>query len=145
VLRSTRTRPTEASFDLTPMIDVVMLLIVFFTLTSQFRDAIPTTVDLPREVGQEAAEAAPASISLELRRDGTLASNGREVGLDEIITHIASGSESARAARSELVLRADRMCPVGEVNRVTRALAEAGVRRLKVVTAAEGAPAGVRR
>ena len=87
MLRSTRTRPTEASFDLTPMIDVVMLLIVFFTLTSQFRDAIPTTVDLPREVGQEAAEAAPASISLELRRDGTLASNGREVGLDEIITH----------------------------------------------------------
>jgi biopolymer transport protein ExbD len=145
VLRSTRTRPAEASFDLTPMIDVVMLLIVFFTLTSQFRDVVPTRVDLPRERGQEPAEAAPATVSLELRRDGTLASNGRNVRLEEVLEHLTGEGHAARAARSELVLRADRMCPVGEVNRVTRALANAGVRRLKVVTAAtDGGEGGAR-
>lgn len=123
------------------MIDVVMLLIVFFTLTSQFRDAMPTTVELPHELGQEEAHAAPSTIALELRRDGTLASNGKDVRLEEVVGHLSADDGVARAARAELVLRADRMCPVGEVNRVTKALAQAGVRRLKVVTSAE-APAG---
>lgn len=118
------------------MIDVVMLLIVFFTLTSQFRDAMPTTVDLPREAGQERGEAAPSTISLELRRDGTLVSHGRDVTLDEVVAQIRAGDATTRMARAELVLRADRMCPVGEVNRVAKALAESGVRRLKVMTAA---------
>ncbi len=141
MLRS-RPRPTEATFDLTPMIDVVMLLIVFFTLTSQFKDAMPTKVELPPEVGQEKSEAAASTIYLELSRTGVLSSHGKEVKLDQVLADLPGGTSSTGAERAELVLRADRLCAIGDVNRVTKAIAAAGVRRLKIITAGAGnAPA----
>jgi biopolymer transport protein ExbD len=133
---------SEASFDLTPMIDVVMLLVVFFTMTSQFKDAMPTNVELPAEVGHEATETSPTTIFLELRRDGTLSSRGNPVRLEEVLAELPTGKSANAADRAELVLRADRMTPIGEVNRVTKAMAGAGVRRLKIITSGSGVPAG---
>jgi biopolymer transport protein ExbD len=138
---SSRPRPTEATFDLTPMIDVVMLLIVFFTLTSQFKDAMPTKVELPSEVGQEMSESAASTISLELSRDGILTSHGKTVRLDEVLAELPGGASANSAERAELVLRADRLCSIGDVNKVTKAIAAAGVRRLKIITAGSGTPA----
>jgi biopolymer transport protein ExbD len=137
---SSRTRADEATFDLTPMIDVVMLLIVFFTLTSQFKDALPTKVELPSEVGQALSDNAASTIHLELARDGTLTSHGNPVKLEEVLAELPGGSSVNAAERAELILRADRLCPIGEVNRVAKAIAAAGVKRMKIVTS--GQPAG---
>jgi biopolymer transport protein ExbD len=136
---SNRSRAEEASFDLTPMIDVVMLLIVFFTLTSQFKDALPTKVELPSEVGQALSETAASTIHLELARDGTLTSHGNPVKLDDVLAELPGGSSASALERAELVLRADRLCPIGEVNRVAKAIAAAGVKRIKIVTSGQSA------
>ncbi|MFN7440054.1 MAG: ExbD/TolR family protein, partial [Phycisphaerales bacterium] len=39
----------EAGFDLTAMIDIVLLLIIFFTLTSQFVQTLQRPMPLPAE------------------------------------------------------------------------------------------------
>lgn len=136
---SNRPRQAEATFDLTAMIDVVMLLVVFFTMTSQFKDALPTKVELPPEKGQALSESAASTIFLELSRDGKLTSHGNPVKLDDVLAELPGRSSANAAERAELVLRADRLCPIGEVNRVTKAIAGAGVRRLKIVTSGIGA------
>lgn len=124
------------------MIDVVMLLIVFFTLTSQFRDAMPSRVELPRESGQEEVVPAPAAIDIEIDRDGNLSSHGKSVTIEEVIAELPQpGSDAApSASRVELVLRADRLCAVGAIDRVATALVRAGIQRLKIVTAGSPAP-----
>ncbi|NEQ50166.1 MAG: biopolymer transporter ExbD, partial [Leptolyngbya sp. SIO3F4] len=38
---------------MTPMIDVVMLLIIFFLVTYQFSQSIRTPLELPRQEGQK--------------------------------------------------------------------------------------------
>ncbi len=45
-----RRRPTEINANLTPMIDVVFLLIVFFVLVSRLVDFDSVAMDLPRPV-----------------------------------------------------------------------------------------------
>jgi biopolymer transport protein ExbD len=47
----------DATFDLTAMIDVVLLLIIFFMLTSQFAATDRAAVELPAQKGLEAAAA----------------------------------------------------------------------------------------
>ena len=57
----------DASFDLTPMIDVILLLIVFFMLSSQFSRTERMQVDLPVESGDElAVEEHPSEIVIDM-------------------------------------------------------------------------------
>lgn len=139
MIGSSHHRPREAGFDLTPMIDIVMLLIVFFTLTSQFSRSGLAPLDLPKERGEAAAEQAPLTIFLDLARDGSLSQNGRPLDMEALAAQIAAGGrDKSGGPKSDLVLRADRRTPAVHVNRVAAALTKAGVKVWRLATAGEG-------
>jgi biopolymer transport protein ExbD len=131
--------PQTASFDLTPMIDVVLLLIIFFTLTSQFAKTQQAPMDLPREKGEKAPPDKPASLVIDLNREGKFSVLGTEADLPSV-TRMVEG-EVLRAGDSEqldLVIRAHRECPAVFLNRLAESLAKIGVRNWKLATAGEG-------
>ncbi len=139
MLGSSHNRPREAGFDLTPMIDIVMLLIVFFTLTSQFGRSDLAPLDLPQERGEAADQQAPLTIFLDLAKDGTLSQSGRPIDMETLAAQIAAGGRDATGGpKSDLVLRADRRTPAVHVNRVAAALTKAGVKVWRLATAGEG-------
>ncbi len=75
----------EASFDLTPMIDVIFLLIIFFMLSSQFASTEARPVDLPREPGMETvASEAEAKLLIDVSRDGAYSVMGEPVTLEAL-------------------------------------------------------------
>ena len=127
----------EATFDLTPMIDVVLLLIIFFTMTSQFAKTQQAPMDLPREKGEKAAESKAAELVIDLRRDGSLSVLGMETDLPRL-TRMVEGEVLRVGEKMDLVVRADRHCAAGHLNRLAEALAGIGVRNWKLATAAEG-------
>lgn len=128
-----------AEFDLTPMIDVVMLLIIFFAFTSQFTRTLDTPVDLPREVGDTTAPTAPRSIVIDLTREGRTIIMGRAFDADWLVQTV---SEDLRRAGGpefvDIIVRADRACPAVHLNALAGTLSRAGVRTWKLAAGGEG-------
>ena len=75
----------EASFDLTPMIDVIFLLIIFFMLSSQFASTEARPVDLPREPGMETvATEAEVKLLIDIDREGAYSVMGEPATLESL-------------------------------------------------------------
>jgi biopolymer transport protein ExbD len=130
--------PEEATFDLTPMVDVVMLLIIFFTLTTHFAKTQLAPMDLPREPGVRVEkEDEQGAITVDLRTDGSMSVLGTNTDMPGLLSMVQA--EMARGgAGVELIVRADRAAPARHLNRLANALASIGVRQWKLATAAEG-------
>lgn len=136
-------RPREATFDLTPMIDVLLLLIVFFMMTSQFTRTQQRPVDLPREEGEAGASAPANAVFLDLDASGNLYVLGTPLQLEGLAAALGSASRGAvEGSELEVVVRADRSCPAAHLNRLAEALAALGVRTWKLATSPPGKPRG---
>jgi biopolymer transport protein ExbD len=130
---------SDASFDLTPMIDVILLLIIFFMLSSQFATSELRPVDLPREAGDaRASESAAAQLVIDLDRDGGCSIMGEPVPLEELPRRIARAQGGTDARHSGVVVRADRAGSSAALNRLAARLAEAKVDNWSLAVAPEG-------
>jgi biopolymer transport protein ExbD len=129
--------PHEASFDLTPLIDVVLLLIIFFMLTAQFARMQLSAMDLPREKGLEAGKPGAATVIIDLRKDGSMALMNNPMDMKAIVREIES-EVGTSGAGLDLTVRAERTCPAVHLNRLADALAGIGVRNWKLATSGEG-------
>ncbi len=134
----TPSRRHRTEQDLTPLIDVVLQLIIFFLYTSSFVQMIKAPIDLPVEAGQDGPPQ-PASISIDLAADGTLLIEARVVTLDtllDIVSHELSIAPDRSAV--DVLLRPDRNLAASHLNTVAAALSSAGVERWKLGTAPGG-------
>ncbi|MFG0305851.1 MAG: ExbD/TolR family protein [Phycisphaerales bacterium JB040] len=141
--RRRKTHRAVPPFDLTPMIDVVLQLIIFFLFTSQFGELVRTEIDLPEEPG----ETTPAEESPDLTID--IDSSGRYLIASEALTltevealarsEIASAGD---AATVDVLIRPDRNIPARHLNELTQSLAGLGIRQAAIGTVAPAAPAG---
>jgi biopolymer transport protein ExbD len=115
--------------DLTPMIDVVFLLLVFFLLTStSARTYLP--LDLPQAAA--ARDASEPGITVVVSRDGALLLDGHPVTLDALSGALARrfGAGGARV----LGLASDEGVPFGRVVEVMDVATRAGARHVSVET-----------
>ena len=130
---------SDASFDLTPMIDVILLLIIFFMLSSQFATSELRPVDLPREEGTPAAsESAAAKLVIDVDREGRYSILGEEVTLDALAGRVAAAQEATGTRPSGIVVRADRGAQSSALNRLAERLAAAKVANWSLAVAPEG-------
>jgi len=108
----------EVSVNLTPLIDVVFLLLIFFMVSTTFTRETELQIDLPEAEGTE-AEQENKRIEVEISADGVYSINGERLegverqALNERIQSVAEGNTelpfiiTADAdARHELVVRA---------------------------------------
>lgn len=108
----------EVSVNLTPLIDVVFLLLIFFMVSTTFTRETELQIDLPEAEGTE-AEPETDRVEVEISADGAYSINGQRLGgterqaLSERIQNVAEGNTelpfviTADAdARHELVVRA---------------------------------------
>lgn len=145
-MKFTRKPATEATFDLTPLIDVVLLLIIFFMLSSQFQQSMAKPMDLPREAGERSPATARSAIIVSIERDGAMTLvDGRAVSGDELVrlakeaeTQRRTGGTGGAASEAvELVIRAHRDAPALYVNKLAGLLARNGIRTWKLATAGD--------
>ena len=126
----------EAHFDLTPMVDVVLLLIIFFTLTAQFANTLKTPLDLPAEMGAGRTDASEKAVVVDLTATGELRLDARAIDLLEFLQRI---NHDLKLGKVELTVRADRSCPAHHLNALASGLTQIGLRNWKLATASEGA------
>lgn len=75
---STQSRP-EPDVNLTPLIDVVFLLLIFFMVSTSFVKQSQITIRLPEAESTAMAEQPPDQIDIMITEQGTYLVNGREL------------------------------------------------------------------
>lgn len=119
------------SFDFAPMVDIVLLLLIFFMLTSSLTRTVSNTLplDLPR--ASTTLQATPDLPVVTLDRAGQLYLNGRKTNL----TALGGQLKPLLAASGGAVgLRADRSGNYGDAVAVMDAIKAAGGERLALGT-----------
>jgi biopolymer transport protein ExbD len=138
-MRFSQRRPRAAVefFDLTPMIDVVMQLIIFFMFSSQFAQVLRSQIDLPEEPGEkQAAEDDEGALIIDVQADGSLLVAGESVDHKRLLEMISAELAEAGAQPSgiRVLVRADRTAPARYINVIAEDLARLGVRGWRLGT-----------
>lgn len=130
---------SDASFDLTPMIDVILLLIIFFMLSSQFAGSQKSPMDLPKEHGEEAvSDDAVAKLAIDVGKDGSYTVLGESLSLDQIADRAKAARPSDPTRPSGIIIRADRNASAATVNRLAERLAAVGINNWSLAVAGDG-------
>ncbi len=129
---SKRRRRTTAMMNMTPMIDVVFLLNIFFITVAQVSEVNRVPLELPRQKGS--VDQQPAVLTINIAEDGRLIIGGTVYHLSELAAFAAD--EIARLgndpSRLKVVLRADRRVSSEYVNRTVNTLAKLDIRRVRI-------------
>lgn len=123
--------------ELTPMIDVVFLLIIFFMTTAQFARMTRAEVDLPQERGEQDEAAQEAGLIINIDRDGSIIVNERTVAIDELeqmVREAANAEPDQDPGQMRLMIRADRNADTAVLNEVLSRLQRAGVGLTRIAT-----------
>jgi biopolymer transport protein ExbD len=130
-----RKQSRSHAWDMTPMIDVVFQLIIFFMYTAQFAQVTRTPIDLPDEQGQQEEGARPAEIVIDVQRDGAMFAERTELDLEQVVRMVRLEVESAGPENVSVLIRAHQDCSMVYVNRLSSRLAGMGVRAVSLGTA----------
>lgn len=135
---SRRSKKGLTGFDMTPMIDVVLQLIIFFLYTAHFTSMTRSPIDLPLERGEDLLTA-PGAIVIDIDEDGDYRIERDEVSLSRIETIVSVELERVGGpAGLEVLVRPDRNVPAGHINELARRLQAMGVRNWQLGTADQG-------
>jgi len=121
------TRRPMAEINVTPLVDVVLVLLIIFMVTAPFLQG-GLQIDLPKVAthGLDVHEGLIVSI----RRDGTIAVGDAVVGS----SRFESALSRANAAQRPVFLKADQSVPYGTIVGYIARLRHAGVVQLGLVT-----------
>ncbi|MBN8598106.1 MAG: biopolymer transporter ExbD [Planctomycetes bacterium] len=132
----------EAGFDITSMIDVVLLLTIFFMMSSQFSRISQRNLDLPRQKGDANARpdaSSDAAVVIDLETDGRLSVAGRSYPLERLATLVAIDRQKMERSGGilDVIVRADRATPAPQLQRLAAALSREGVATWRLATSGE--------
>lgn len=130
-----RSKQDDLSINITPLIDVVFLLLIFFMVTTTFSRETRLLVNLPEADAELAQETEVDQIEILVSRDGTYAINGRALVNNRIET-LMSGLEIESNGNRELpvLLIADAEATHQSVVTAMDAIGQSGFTRLNIAT-----------
>jgi biopolymer transport protein ExbD len=129
-----RQRVDEEGVNLTPLIDVVFLLLIFFMVSTTFTKETHLSVDLPEAVGQPSKEN-PKQIEILIAADGSYSVNGQALvnnKLETLKSAIDKLSEGDK--KIPMVITADAKTPHQSVVEAMDAAGQLGFTHLSITT-----------
>ena len=123
-------RGTMSQINVTPLVDVMLVLLVIFMVTAPMMQQ-GVQVNLPKA---EAKSLAPKEDTLvvSIEKSGKTSINSSEVAPDQLKEKLSA--MLAGRAKREVFLKADSSVPYGEVVKIMAQIKGAGVERLGMVT-----------
>lgn len=121
----------KAEIELTPLIDAVFLLLIFFMTTTVFVRATQLRVELPEATHYDRLEP-EKELNLRVSSEGELELNGRLTSMAELRGWLEG--EKVRTGSSTLIITADADTPHGFVIDAMEVAVMAGVTKIDVET-----------
>jgi biopolymer transport protein ExbD len=117
--------------DVTPLIDVVFQLIIFFLLSSSFVLQPGIKIELP-ETPVSSTGVKPSGLSVSILGDGRIFFNEKQIDLKEL-TQILK-SERASNSEEALIIKADQKTHHGVVVEIMGIAKQVGIKRFAIAT-----------
>lgn len=129
-----RQRREEDSINLTPLIDVVFLLLIFFMVSTTFTNSTHLTIDLPEAVGEPARDVKDR-LDVVISADGSYQVNGQPLVNNQSETlKTALLQLSEGDVQTPLTITADARTPHQAVVTAMDVAGQAGFSRLSITT-----------
>lgn len=129
-MRFHRTRRDPVEVNLTPLIDVVFLLLIFFMVSTTFETRQALELELPESVSGVAAEVSP--VTLVITEAGEYRLHERELTSAQLGEALALEADQARD--HGLVVEADARARHGAVVRALDLAGTLGIRHVRIAT-----------
>ena len=123
-------RPSP-DINLTPLIDVVFLLLIFFMVSTTFQKETRIKIELPEATTEASAEEVPKVLDVSVDKAGTFYVNEKEVVNTELATLKRAIEKAARGEKDlPVVISADARTPHQAVIKVLDAASSLGFVRM---------------
>jgi biopolymer transport protein TolR len=133
--RRGRRKPVMAEINVTPMVDVMLVLLIIFMVSAPL-----LTVGVPLDLPQTQAKSleqdkTPLQLSVDIK--GKIFINDTEVAMTDLIPKLKAITDARGGMDERIFMRADKKADYGTVARVMGQLSGAGFKRLALVTEVE--------
>ena len=129
--------------DITSMIDVVFLLIIFFLTTSSLVQMTRVPLDLPEEEGQAVEDSESPGLVINIEADGRIVVDSAEVDVARVLAMVGVEIERSGGVDDlDVLLRADQAASLGHVNEIAQGMIDLGVKSWRLATHVPGGRGG---
>lgn len=133
-----------AEINITPLTDVMLVLLIIFMVTATFFVAEPAMeVELPPAVSSERVTRGNGEITVIVNRDGQLSVQGRAVSTDQLTQSLMDAARKVNADRKIVVVRGDREAAYGQIIWIMDSARLVGLRHVSLATEEPEPPPGV--
>jgi biopolymer transport protein TolR len=130
--RRSRRKAVMAEINVTPMVDVMLVLLIIFMISAPL-----LTVGVPLDLPQTQAKSLdqdknPLTLSVNLK--GEVFLNDTEIALDDLVPKLKAITDARAGLDERIFVRGDKKVDYGTVMKVMGRLSAAGFRRVALVT-----------
>ncbi len=119
----------ETAIDMSPLIDCVFILLIFFIVTTVFVEETGVEVDKPQAASS--AQLEKTSILIALTEQGSVVYGGREIGISGVLPLVRQLTQSEMLP---VIIQADRASPSGLLVRLIDEAKLAGAEKVSIAS-----------
>ena len=134
-LGTSRHRERVERLEITSLVDVVFLLIIFFLTTSSLVELSKANIELSKARGEDGATSETTGLVINIDEDGRYIVESETIGFTDLMRKVdAEVRKSGGPEMVELVIRADRRASLRSVNRLAEGLVDMDVTKWRLAT-----------
>ena len=137
--RRRRRRGVMSEINVTPMVDVMLVLLIIFMVSAPLL-TVGVPIDLPPSQAKS-LDQDKEPLTLSLNQEGKIFLQNTEIGVEELVPKLKAISEARGGGFDERIyVRGDRKVDYGTVMKVMGRISGAGFHRVALVTDVEQGP-----
>lgn len=134
--RRSRRKPVMAEINVTPMVDVMLVLLIIFMVSAPLL-TVGVPLDLPQSQAKSLEQNDQKPLQLSVDAKGKVYINDTEVAINELIPKLKAITDARGGLEERIYMRADKKADYGTVAQVMGRLSGAGFKKLALVTEVE--------
>ena len=134
--RRSRRKPVMAEINVTPMVDVMLVLLIIFMVSAPLL-TVGVPIDLP-QTQAKSLDQDKEPLTVSVNTQGQVFLQNSEIPIDELVAKLRAVTDARGGGTEERIyVRGDRKVDYGTVMRVMGRLSAAGFHRVALVTEIE--------
>ncbi|MDG1733101.1 MAG: biopolymer transporter ExbD [Thalassotalea sp.] len=129
--RKNKREDEEAAIDMTPMLDIVFIMLIFFIVTTSF--VKEAGIDVQKPKAANASKKPSANIFIAIRENGEIWMDKRAVDVERVSANLEK--LLAEQPTDIVIIQADKGAKHGVVVKVMDAIKDAGIDKISIAAA----------
>jgi biopolymer transport protein TolR len=134
--RRHRRKPVMAEINVTPMVDVMLVLLIIFMVAAPLL-TVGVPLDLPQTQAKSLDQNDKEPLTVSVNTKGEVFLQNSEIKIDELVPKLQAVTQARGGNEERIFVRGDKKVDYGKMMQVMGRLSAAGFRRVALVTEVE--------